>query len=62
MGVDSYFEAVARREARRRRQARTGIVVILALVAVGWFMPDPVSYAVGVILAVVFGLIARREA
>jgi hypothetical protein len=57
----SYHE-IAMMEAARRRQARTGIVALIAIVAVGWFTPDPGSFYAGAILTIVLGIILRRVA
>jgi hypothetical protein len=56
----SYHEA-ALREARRRRQARTGLVVLICVLGLGIFAPSPISYYIGVAVTVVFGLIAQRS-
>lgn len=60
MRYESEFEATQRREAARRRQARAGIVSILAVIAVGVFVPDPVSYIIAVVTMTIVGLIAQR--
>jgi hypothetical protein len=48
---------VAAREAARGRMVRTGWIAFVAVFAVGWFAPDRLSYAAGVITVVVIGQI-----